>query len=475
VWWPPPRTCGVDVVAERMKKRIAIIGAGLCGSILSARLRNHFQVTIIEQGRKRRPLYGDIRCPRGEIESSINRAEGLGGTTAYWHNALIELARNDLERAGIAPDSFDEYYSRAWAFFLTGAEKAACDAIRDLNCERVNSDSFSLAHMVVPYARANAWELANRRFPGDAIEVVFGTAERIVPREGSLSGHVIVRGRDGLRRVEADHFLMCAGGLSTPVLLSASLGRDEGFCGGYHDHPMAYVAKVRLKPDSPLKTASCTSTVAGDVRSGFVCETGGVKTVFYLRPAMDLGLKSITGPARYLLSDLRNAPFSASRILQLLTNPDALREAVLFKTKAGFRGDYYSLLMLGEQTPDASRGISLGRGQTPALNWHVTTVEETAYRGGFERFLSAFSSEILETNVIPLDRWEYRTAAHHSGTACGLLGERECRGLPYFAVRGLSDTFVCDASVLGSGGIANSGLTLVALGHRLADLMISHL
>ena len=128
---------------------------------------------------------------------------------------------------------------------------------------------------------------------------------------------------------------------------------------------MAYVAKVRLRPESSLRELSCRDTPSGSVRSGFVYESDGLKTVFYLRPALTLGLKSITGEARYVLSDLRNDPFSPKKIAQLLGNIEALREALLFKTRAGFRGDYYSVLMLGEQrSTDIARHHGVGR---PAL------------------------------------------------------------------------------------------------------------
>ena len=43
--------------------------------------------------------------------------------------------------------------------------------------------------------------------------------------------------------------------------------------------------------------------------------------------------------------------------------------------------------------------------------------------------------------------------------------------LDFFAVKGLPRSFVCDGSLLRAAGIANSGLTLVALGHRLAELV----
>ena len=87
------------------------------------------------------------------------------------------------------------------------------------------------------------------------------------------------------------------------------------------------------------------------MRAGLVYEVDGVKTVVYLRPARNLDVRAIQGPARFILSDLRNDPFSPRKMVQLLTNLEAVREAILFKTKAGFRGDYYSVLLFGEQTP----------------------------------------------------------------------------------------------------------------------------
>ena len=234
---------------------------------------------------------------------------------------------------------------------------------------------------------------------------------------------------------------------------------------------MAYVAKVRLHPASTLREISCRETAAGSIRSGFVYEADGLKAVFYLRPALTLGLKSITGEARYVLSDLRNDPFSPKKIVQLLTNIEALREALLFKTRAGFRGDYYSVLMLGEQRATDSRGIEVSAGRPPALNWEVTAEERSAYRRCFGQFLDEMSGQIADSNVIAPDRWEYRTAAHHSGAARDFLAPPDDSALGCFAVRDMPGVFVCDASLLQRGGVANSGLTLVALCHQLADAL----
>lgn len=454
-----------------MKKRVAVIGAGLCGSVLSTLLRNDFKVTVVERGTKKRPLFDDVDCASGELNTSINRAEGLGGTTSYWHNALIELDDKDLAKAGIEPRAFESYYSKAWSFFLSDSALAECNRARDANLESVKNGAATVAHMVLPQKRHNAWHLANERYPGDDIDIVYGRAERVVPAANGLPGYVEVEGKNGVERVEADYFLFCAGGLSTPVLLAKSFGDETAFCAGYHDHPMAYIAKIKLKSSSRLKAISCTTTQSAEVRAGLIYESADLKTVVYLRPAIDMRLSSITGVARYILSDLRNDPFSPKKIMMLLGNLEAVREAILFKTKLGFRGDYYSVLILGEQTPIATRGVKLEPGKRPTLNWHVTPEELASYEESVAKFFAELAPDILEKRVLPTPAWEFRNAAHHSGTANQFVAMPGDTTPEFFAVKGMANAFVCDGSLLRAAGIANSGLTLVALGHKLAELM----
>jgi hypothetical protein len=453
-----------------VKPRLVVVGAGLCGSLLSALLRDHFDVTLIEQGRRKRALSDDIECPTGEINSSINRAEGLGGTTNYWHNALIEFHPSDLLKAGIPPASLEVYYARAWELFLSREELTECATIRESNRRDLESDDRTVAHMVLPRHRANLWRLANARHPGAAIRLVYGRALRIIG-DGRPTRRVEVQTEGGTIDVDAELIVVCAGGLATPVLLSRSFGSASAFCGGYHDHPMAYVAKVRLRDDSRLKHLSCTTTRTSEVRAGMVYETGGIKTVLYLRPAINLGLRSLRGPARFILSDLRNDPFSAGKIFSLLANVEAVREALLFKAGSGFRGDYYSVLLLGEQSPATTRGLAVEPDQKPSLNWHVTTEERRSYQTGLARFFHDFSAEIVEERQIPAGEWEFRTAAHHSGASAPFLSQTHDLSHQFFSVTGVPGCFVCDGSLLRAAGIANSGLTLAALSYRLAELL----
>ena len=453
------------------KQPLVIIGAGLCGSVLAMRLRNAFDVTVVEQSQRHTPLFDDIDCPSGGVTTTINRGAGLGGTTNYWHNALIELDQDDLIGSGIDSDVLAPHYARAWALFLSGQEIGKTAAVGASNSAATPGQG-QVAHMVVPQARVNLWQQADRAFPGNPVQVVYGHAERIVPGAPGQAGHVEVRTAKGIEHLTSERFIVSAGGLATPVVLAASTGKTDATFGGYHDHPMAYVAKVRLRPGSTLKRISCQETGSASVRTGFVYRSRGVKAVFYLRPALSLDLKSITGDARYLLSDLRNDPFSPRKILQLLMNLEALREAILFKSKAGFLGDYYSVLMLGEQEPRPDRGVTVASGRKPALNWEVTDTENAAYHDCFEQFQSDMTAEIIDRHVVPTADWDYRTAAHHSGTASDFL-DAAARGLGFFEAKGLPGVFVCDGSVLRRGGVANSGLTLVALAHLFADELLS--
>ncbi len=445
-----------------MKKRVVVIGAGLCGSVVSTLLRNDFHVTVVEQGRKKKPLFDDVDCDTGELNTSINRAEGLGGTTNYWHNALIELDDKDLTKAGIEPRGFASYYQKAWDFFLSKKELEECNRARDANAATLKGGTSTIAHMVLPQARHNVWNLANQRNPGDKIEVVYGHAQRIVDGGVELE--------DG-KRLEADHVIACGGGLGTPVLLASSLGQDNGFVPGYHDHPMAYVAKVKLRDGSRLKKVSSTATLSGDIRAGLIYDTDDLKTVVYLRPAVDMRLGSIMGPARYILSDLRNDPFSPKKIMMLLGNLEAVREAILFKTRLGFRGNYYSVLILGEQTPLARRGLQMAKGKKPVLNWHVTPEELRSYEASVDKFYAEFADDIVERKAVPTASWEFRNAAHHSGTATSFVPAPGDTSKEFFGVTGLRNAYVCDGSLLRAAGIANSGLTLVALTYRLAELL----
>src|SRR5262249_30093070 len=156
----------------------------------------------------------------GEVNSSINRAEGLGGTTSYWHNALIEMTAGDLAKGGVADGALKPYYRLAWDLFLSEAEGRVCDQLRDRNRAALESYACSVAHMVLPRTRANMWKLASKRHPGRDIRVEWGRAVSIVPAAGGRPMRLVLDAGSRRRELETDVVVACAGGLSTPALLA---------------------------------------------------------------------------------------------------------------------------------------------------------------------------------------------------------------------------------------------------------------
>jgi choline dehydrogenase-like flavoprotein len=157
--------------------------------------------------------------------------------------------------------------------------------------------------------------------------------------------------------------------------------------------------------------------------------------------------------------------------MMLLGNFEAVREAILFKTRLGFRGDTFSLLILGEQTPLPTRGVQMHGAKKPSLNWEVTPQELASYSASVDKFLAEFADDIVDKKLVPVNEWAFRNAAHHSGTSTSFLAKPGDTTRDFFAARGVPNTYVCDGSILRAAGIANSGLTLVALTYRLADVM----
>ena len=123
------------------------------------------------------------------------------------------------------------------------------------------------------------------------------------------------------------------------------------------------------------------------------------------------------------------------------------------------------------KTPLKSRGLQMTKGKKPALNWHVTPDELRSYEASVDKFFAEFADDIIERKVLPTASWEFRNAAHHSGTATSFVAAPGDTSKEFFGVTGLPSAYVCDGSLLRAAGIANSGLTLVALTYRLAEVM----
>jgi choline dehydrogenase-like flavoprotein len=100
---------------------IVVIGAGLAGSLIASRLASHHHVVVIEQSQRTMPLRVFDRGRPAVLDPHV--AAGLGGTSAYWHNGLIELAASDYAAWPLPAAELDRFVPAAHEA-LSGATHA---------------------------------------------------------------------------------------------------------------------------------------------------------------------------------------------------------------------------------------------------------------------------------------------------------------------------------------------------------------
>jgi nucleoside-diphosphate-sugar epimerase len=101
------------------------------------------------------------------------------------------------------------------------------------------------------------------------------------------------------------------------------------------------------------------------------------------------------------------------------------------------------------------------------VEWQISDAVEGALRRNLSRLADYTGADLIVPDGSLRDRlW---SAAHHSGTcrispnaATGVVDEN-------LRVHGTKHIYVCDGSVLPSTGASNTGLTIAALAHRLAE------
>src|SRR6266700_3586844 len=105
---------------------IVIIGAGLAGSLIASRLATRHRVVVIEQSQRNAPVHVIDRGRAAAIDPHVGA--GFGGTTALWHNGLIEPEERDYAAWPLAAAELQKYIPAAHAA-LSGADIAR---VRDI-------------------------------------------------------------------------------------------------------------------------------------------------------------------------------------------------------------------------------------------------------------------------------------------------------------------------------------------------------
>jgi hypothetical protein len=464
-----------------MKQHVVIVGAGLGGCYLAAGLVKYFDVTMVELSDEPPLLRDRVMDVARPAVTYPSIESGFGGTTKAWHNALMEIDATVFDKKWpFSKDTIAPYYEQAyWALSGTTREHVFkfADALRDNLINMGFPESLLAQSMFIPKVRVNVWNTLALKGKVHTIE---GEVTELIPDGKGGIGKVKIRRQDGEHVfVDADYFVLAAGGLGSPLLLQklAKSWPLEGLKHAgvhYEDHPIAFVGEVELdKPlyklwDFPVKTKSGNA----NIRLPFSLYWNDLNISFQLRPAHHLRLSKPRTKIISVLTDLRNFPFKPINYWRLLTHVDDIFDILSFKFGLRIPTRNYSILMVAEQ-PSALYCAVWKKDNNTDINrrWEADDSYIKDLNEALDLFLKTIRPIIKQSRLFPEWPAQIYSSSHHSGTArlskspedgvCDLNGQ----------VHGLSNLFVCDGSLIPASGFVNTGLTIAALAMRMSDFL----
>jgi len=172
---------------------IVIIGSGLAGSLVASRLAARHQVIVIEQSRRNEPLRVVDRGRAAALDPHV--AAGLGGTTQYWHNGLIELEESDYAAWPLAAAEVDVRRRNAARLLAALQQQAAFETISPL--PRARPGYLRLPTLASPEIRGTTAAARLGVFPSypRALCDLPGFTARCVNRRGAFPGARLLAAR----------------------------------------------------------------------------------------------------------------------------------------------------------------------------------------------------------------------------------------------------------------------------------------
>ena len=464
-----------------MRQHVVIVGTGLGGCCLAAGLVSYFDVTMIELSDDPPLLRDRVMDVARPAVTYPHIESGFGGTTKAWHNALMEIDATVFDKKWpFSKEIITPYYEQAYRA-LSGTTREHvfkfADELRDSLINMGFHESLLAQCMFIPKVRVNVW---NTLAIESKVHIIVGEATELIPDSEGGIGKVKIRRRDGEHEfVDADYFVLAAGGLGSPLLLQ-KLAKSlplEGLKNSgvhYEDHPSAFVGEVELnKPlykfwDYPVKTA----TGNANIRLPFSLYWNDLNISFQLRPAHHLKLSKPKTKIISVLTNLRNFPFKPINYWRLLTHVDDIFDILSFKFGLRIPTRNYSILMVAEQ-PSASYCAVWKKDNNTDITrrWQADDSYIKDLNEAIDLFLKTIRPIIKQSILFPEWPSQISSSSHHSGTArlskspedgvCDLNGK----------VHGLSNLFVCDGSLIPASGFVNTGLTIAALAMRMSDFL----
>jgi choline dehydrogenase-like flavoprotein len=460
-----------------MAQRIVIVGAGLAGSILTAELAQHCDVTVVELSQKNSSLalpLTDVNWPAG-LDPHVG--SGPGGTTALWNNGLIELEADDYANWPLGERELLPYLSRAYPI-LAGVSREnvldCYDELRSRHMSRGIPRDMLGNGLYYPQQRRNLWQ--SLQVSSKPIRLATGRAKQLIVEDGRATGVIVERDTGVTEKLPADYVILSAGGLSTPLLIQQT-AKDFPFpsfdsAGRYYiDHPMGMIAKIKLNTRLYDIWNYRQRQITGTLQTPIVVrDDSGLKASAFLRPASVVDHGDRRDRVQSVLVNLRNAPFKLSSLMQFATSTDDIRELISFKLGLQLPTDYYVLRLVASELPDSRRSIYANEATGGITrDWHLSDHYIGSLDSLLQQLVTRLGGMVVESRFFEGWGRTLHSAAHHSGTCRMSISEKDGVCDSTCGIHGVANAYICDGSVLPGTGYANTGLTIAALALRLSD------
>lgn len=445
------------------KLQVAIIGAGLAGSMLASSLRYFCQVTVFERGSRRGEKPADIQFNGHPTGFDPSFFYGVGGTTNLWAGGLVDMLPSEFSDAwpdrvkDALPSFYAEVVERLYGF-------GSAEAWRRRSHQKLGDR----AHISEIY-----YPISPFRVHGSPLlaSVDLRTCCHIIAIVEKGNGVDLSLVCDGQHNTETfDVVIVAAGGLNSPLLLQRS-GLGGPHTGQNHtDHPMGFIAKLERPQNREIFDRLRTKFYGFENSKPLTKiqdEKTGLWSAFYLRPAATAGLTSDPYERTNGFLSQSNVVLRYLLALSQLYDPDFLYQILEHRLNIHLPSAYTYVMVVNEQERDGQGTVTSDLSGGGHLDWRVSGTVKQAIGRTLARY-----SDILEADLhLPPDGISGRlySAAHYSGTC--RISEDESSGTvdENLQIHGSDRIYVCDGSVLPSTGATNTGLTIAALALRLVE------
>ncbi|MCI0559143.1 MAG: GMC family oxidoreductase [Nitrososphaera sp.] len=483
---------GLIVGQITVGKTICVIGSGLAGGIVASKLAAEGHcVTLVERGDAPAPFVPDDEIWKGlEPKAPFTRGTGIGGTSNFWHGGLTVLDKTDVEGVeGWSPDPKSPMSYSDLRKYYDHALSLICDqqtyTLEDIESQpdnkdidfSINTDVFRLKALLYPVAPFTTTTLIEHAQERHGLKVLSNLeVKRVGFSEGKRATFVEACERQGgtLRKIAADIFILCAGGIGSPKILLESAKSNPRLrqlpIGNFLiDHPTGFVFKAKLRRRMNLRLLFGQPRRGFSLRYGFALKPDQLHLsdyrnhILFLRPAISMKDPLTYDVLKRKLIAYRGRNLKLREIAYLFRHPDLLFEAVNFRYGLFHSTSYVSGLTFAEQLPsDRDRIVCSGNNRF-TIEWNISKDDGRSLEKFLRVFLESHSDIFERFTVFPSISERLDSAGHHSG-GCRMAA-RLTEGVVDADLRvfGIENLFVVDGSVLGFTGHANTGLTIAAL------------